>query len=76
MLTPHTSLLQERRVGEEPLPVGVRPEVAEHISRSSLAFTNFYYPDATSLPGIQTTCVAGRCEVKAFCFGSQALASC
>ena len=76
MLTSHTLLLQERRIDEEPLSIGVRPEVAEHISRSSLAFTNFYYPDAASLPGIQTTCVAGRCEVNAFCSGSQGLASC
>ena len=65
MLTPHTLRLQERRIDEEPLPVGVKPEVAELVSRSSLAFTNFYYPDSASLPGICTTCVAGRCEVNA-----------
>ena len=75
MLTSHISLLQERRIGEEPLSVSVRPEVAEHVSRSSLAFTTFYHPDAASLAGIQTTCVAGRCEVNAFGSGSQGLAS-
>ncbi len=46
-----------------PLPPDLPSQEAHLIRTNSLAFTNYYYPGATQLPGTRITCVAGCCQV-------------